>query len=505
MTKTVHLMYDDVAFVYVRNRHDILDSSDPRSVAGQPQQQTSGTHREAPNRAPQDDPRHQFAAFSAMAREGRGRRQADIRIPGSQAPDEMTGVPTIGPSITYVAPSAVARVDGMQLVSPKVDLGSPVHGGFFNESMTPGTAMAHIIEAKSSKFFVVADGVEQGPFSYTPNMDGPQQQRAPRTGKQGSWPKDDSAAGGDASRIEEDEAEAELENPQSAAVPAGDNDAFLPSKRVSVENLMATDMITQISSEQDMAADIPSESRPESVLGPPDTSWVHDASMPVLPPRIANKTAEITIEGAAEKGFVASALTAASEAAQNQLDATEIVRREEGGDDDGDDGTALSEAEGNGSKESAHEEQQIMHRPIIMIKRGHQKVRKVAIVGDDELMETASGRFRFAQDGDVIIQDGEESVLDLDSRSVLDNDNRSIISRAAFEEIMGSDKGMDEVPDASEASGHVRRRPLTRELTSPSIVTVALQMNRDESNEPHHATALDASQRPIPSTVILRR
>ena len=109
------------------------------------------------------------------------------------------------------------------------------------------------------------------------------------------------------------------------------------------------------------------------------------------------------------------------------------------------------EEEGEDISESKDE---VMHRPVITVRRGHQAVRKHSI--DDygevgaQLMETESGRFRVAMEGDSIMQDGE---------SVLDLDDVSIMSRSTIGEMISP---MKEAPSKAPASAHQVPRPLTR-------------------------------------------
>ena len=524
MTKRVHMIYGDVAFEYVRKTYDDLLGRDQEGVQAQSRSQPQPQPESQPQSQPQPqppsqpqqrgralqptrsisgEPRLQFEAFSAMAREGRGRRQADIRIPGSQAEDEMVGVPTIGPAITYIVPSAAARVDGTQLVanlSPKVDLGSPVHGQYYDDT---GAAMARIIQAKASNFFVVSDGVEQGPFKKSQFVPNQQTLRTPRPGKQGLWPKEEkiiipSTNAGDFSA-------ASADNIILARLEV-DADAVLSAKqRVSVENLMTTDLVSQIlPGVHAVASNVQSDVRPDSALGPPE---VHSPIISSIPPDVAHPTEgesgdENDPELSADMYIPVATTVQAEEAAEGETsklgdgvgdpDFQLLVNNEEPATFNQEE---EEEEEGEDISESKDE---VMHRPVITVRRGHQAVRKHSI--DDygevgaQLMETESGRFRVAMEGDSIMQDGE---------SVLDLDDVSIMSRSTIGEMISP---MKEAPSKAPASAHQVPRPLTRELISPPIVTVSMSMDqsfteikRNKTNTP------EPGQRPIPSTVIIRR
>ena len=186
-----------------------------------------------------------------MSRGEIGRRQADIRIPGSNPDEKEVGVPTIGPAVTYVTPPAAARIDGTQLVSPKVDLGSPSHG--IDDEVSPGTAMARIVQGQAAKFFVNSNGEEEAQDFVPQNM------RAPRSGKQGLWPKDDEYLNltPDVRKLETQSQEGssvvQENNKMIDAETLDSNDTRItPSKRnVSVKNLIATDVVTHDNDSED--------------------------------------------------------------------------------------------------------------------------------------------------------------------------------------------------------------------------------------------------------------
>ena len=438
MTKCAHLLYGNLTFLSIQNRNFQLYSSSKQDRAQQ--QLHHGFEKGSP-----DEPKRHFEAFSAMSRGEIGRRRADIRIPGSSSDEKEVGVPTIGPAVTYVTPPAAARIDGTQIVSPKVDLGSPSHD--IDAEVGPDTTMTRIVQGQAAKFFVNSNGEEEAQDFVPQNM------RAPRSGKQGLWPKDGEYLNltPDVRKLETHSQDGssvvqENDNMRDTETLDSNNTRIMPSKRcVSVKNLIATDVVAQISSVSsynEISNRMNHPEHPPSVLEAP---IVRIDNRSAYPPNSDNLTRRYS----------------------NDSDS-----------------------------EDEEEKVQMMLTPAVTVRRGNQQIRKVATmvyegtsdggnIFGEQLLETASGRIRVSQEGDSAVQD-VDSILDLD-------DNRSFVSQAYS----------IETQDRNTIRDKTKPRPVTRELTCAPIVTIEASMKPGAPEV--HSPSSGPSSRPIPSTRIPRR